>query len=40
MRPLNEEQQAKLMAKLDLTGIDNWEKADQDLVKQLFKDFG
>ena len=40
MKPLNEEQQAKLMTKLDLTGIENWTKEDQDLVKQLFKDFG
>ena len=40
MRPLDEEQQRKLMTKIDLTGIDSWEKADQDLVKQLFTDFG
>ena len=40
MERLNEEQQAKLMTKLHLTGIENWTKEDQDLVKQLFKDFG
>lgn len=40
MKPLDEEQQMKLMTKIDLTSIENWEKADQDLVKQLFIDFG
>ena len=38
MKPLDEEQQRKVMTKIDLTGIENWEKADQDLVKQLFTD--
>ena len=40
MKPLDEEQQKKLITKIDLSGIENWEKADQDLVKQLFTDFG
>ena len=40
MKPLSEEQEKKLMAKIDFTGIENWEKSDQDLVKQLFIDFG
>ena len=40
MEPLSEEQQSKLMTKLDLTGIENWSKEDQELVKELFKDFG
>lgn len=40
MECLDEEQQAKLMTKLDLSGIENWSEKDQSLVKQLFKDFG
>ena len=40
MKPLDEKQQAKLMTKPDLSGIENWSRKDQELVKQLFKDFG
>ena len=40
MTPLPPEQQKKLISKLDLTGIEDWNQEDKKTVDELFKEYG
>ena len=40
MTPLAPEQQKKLIGKLDLTGIKDWNQEDKKAVDELFKEYG
>ena len=40
LTPLPPEQQKKLISKLDLTGIEDWNQDDKKAVNELFKEYG
>ena len=40
LEPLSPEKEKLLFEKIDLTGISQWEPADQEEVKELFREYG
>ena len=40
LTPLPPEQQKKLISKLDLTGMEDWNQEDTKAVNELFKEYG